>query len=306
MPQHILRSRHRAFGVFTDNCDQSETLDTLGKANYGSFMTTITVRRPSFEWPADLPVLPLPNDPARSCELVALSFTLPYLEPYLIRTMRVAAKQVEDAELRADMKAFSGQEAQHFQNHARINDVVRAQLSTPAAAAMRSLEDSLDADYRRFSNTKSLAFNLAYAEGFEAMTFALARSEMSVDDLDGAVPEWIDLISWHLAEEIEHRSVTFDAYEAVVNRYPYRVAVGTWSQLHFLRHLLRMATVLRKDTGAPDASMRTVTTQAAKRSWRNGTIPATLQATLPSYNPSDVAISDEVRMIASSQGVDLT
>jgi len=84
-------------------------------------MATITVRRPDFEWPSDLPVLPVPADPSRSCELVALSFTLPYLEPYLIRTMRVAAKQVDDPELRADMKAFSGQEAQHYQQHARIN-----------------------------------------------------------------------------------------------------------------------------------------------------------------------------------------
>ena len=268
-------------------------------------MATITVRRPNFEWPRDLPVLPVPTDPSRSCELVALSFTLPYLEPYLIRTMRVAAKQVDDPELRADMKAFSRQEAQHYQQHARINDLVRVQLSDDAAAAMRSLEDELEANYRRFSEQKSLAFNLAYAEGFEAITFALARSVLTTAGVTDADPAWESLMAWHLAEEIEHRTVTFDAYEAIVGRYTHRVAVGTWAQAHFLRYLLRMAAVLQRDTIDADVPMRKVVGQAARRNWRSGMIPGTLRAILPSYNPRNVPISDEVRLIAATQGVEL-
>lgn len=268
-------------------------------------MTTITVRRPEFTWPDDLPILPDANDPSRSCELVALSFTLPYLEPYLIRTMRAAAKEVEDEVLRAEMKAFSGQEAQHFQQHARINDVVRVQLSGPSAAAMRALEDDLEADYRQFSDEKSLAFNLAYAEGFEAMTFALARSAIGTADVGRVVPEWANLIAWHLSEEVEHRTVTFDAYEAVVGRYPYRVAVGTLAQAHFLRYLFRMATVLQRETVSAEIPMWRVLAQGVKRNWSNGTIPGTLRATLPTYNPRKVPLSDEVRLIAAAQGVDL-
>lgn len=269
-------------------------------------MATITIRRPDFQWPSDLPVLPLPDDPSRSCELVALSFTLPYLEPYLIRTMRIAAKQDLDAGLAAEMKAFSGQEAQHYKNHARVNDVVRSQLSPTGATNMRALEDGLEADYRRFSAEKSLAFNLAYAEGFEAMTFALARSVLRTADIEGAVPAWANLIAWHLAEEIEHRTVTFDAYEAIVGRYPQRVAVGSYAQLHFLRHLLGMAKVLQNDTIGADVSMRQVVTQAAKRNWRNGTIPGTLRTLSPNYNPRNVVIPDEVVMIAATQGVELS
>lgn len=268
-------------------------------------MTAITVRRPGFEWPTDLSLLPLPSDPERSCELVALSFTLPYLEPYLIRTMRVAAKEVDDPELRADMKAFSGQEAQHFQNHARVNDIVRAQLSDEAAMAMRSLEDALDANYRRFTDEKSLAFNLAYAEGFEAMTFALARSTMGDSATSEAVPEWANLIAWHLAEEVEHRTVTFDAYDRIVGRYAHRTAVGTWAQAHFLGYLVRMATVLRREVTEPGVSTASVAWQAAKRNWRTGMIPGTLRALSPRYNPRDVPLSDQVRLIAASQGVEL-
>lgn len=268
-------------------------------------MATITVRRPDFEWPSDLPLLPIAEDPSRSCELVALSFTLPYLEPYLIRTMRVAAKEVTDEELRSEMKAFSGQEAQHFQNHARVNEVVRAQLSPQNAAEMRALEEGLDADYRRFSDSKSLAFNLAYAEGFEAMTFSLARSAMRISDAGIMEPAWADLLAWHLSEEIEHRTVTFDAYDKIVGRYPYRVAVGTLAQAHFLRVLLRMATVLQQETVGTDARMWRTVTQAVGRNWRNGALPGTLRAVLPGYNPRRVVLSDEVKMIAASQGVQL-
>ncbi len=268
-------------------------------------MATITVRRPEFVWPSDLPVLPLPEDPSRSCELVALSFTLPYLEPYLIRTMRVATKEVADENLAAEMKAFSGQEAQHYKNHARVNDIVRSKLSPAGAAEMRSLEDALDADYRRFTDTKSLAFNLAYAEGFEAMTFALARSVMSVAEAEGVFPEWGDLISWHLAEEVEHRTVTFDAYEAIVGRYPHRVAVGAYAQAHFLRHLLKMARALQRDTFDAGVTMPTVLKQAVVRNWRNGIIPGTLRVHLPGYDPRKIVIPDDVVTIAAMQGVEL-
>ena len=108
---------------------------------------------------------------------------------------------------------------------------------------------------------------------------------------------------WHLSEEVEHRTVTFDAYDHVVGRHPYRVAVGGWAQAHFLRSLLRMAAVLQRDTIDADVSMRRVVAQAAKRNWENGTIPGTLRAVLPSYDPRLVPIHSDVRMIAASQGV---
>jgi hypothetical protein len=138
------------------------------------------------------------------------------------------------------------------------------------------------------------------------MTFAFARSALSLADLDEAVPEWGNLIAWHLAEEIEHRTVTFDAHDAVVGRYLQRIAVGSYAQIHFLRYLLKMAKVMQNDTVGAGVSMRHVVMQAAKRHWQNGVIPATLRTLPPSYHPSKVVISDEVIAIAAAQGVDLT
>lgn len=268
-------------------------------------MAAITVRRPVFEWPSDLPLVADPGDPQRSCETVGLSFTLPYLEPYLIRTMRVASKEIDDPDLLADVKAFSAQEAQHFKNHAAVNNIVRTQLSDEAGVAMRGLEDRLEADYRRYTADKSLAFNLAYAEGFEAMTFSLARSSMSTGNRGDISSKWSELMAWHLAEEIEHRTVTFDAYEKIVGKYPYRLAVGTRAQLHYLGYLLAMAHIVYRDQIDPTISARRVKMQAARRGWRNGSLQGTLRAMSPRYNPRNVEISDDVREVTDMFGIDL-
>ena len=115
----------------------------------------------------------------RETHLVAFSLTMPYLEPYLIRTFRSVADDITDPGLAADVKEFIGQEAQHFQNHRRINEIIKAQLGPDVAADLQAIEDRLDADYRRFNASKSRRFNLAYAEGFEAMTCAMAFTSIA-------------------------------------------------------------------------------------------------------------------------------
>lgn len=118
-------------------------------------MSGIHVRRMGFEWPEDLPLLAIPDDVARSCELVGFSMTMPHLEPYLIRTMRIAAKEATDARIVADMKNFSAQEAQHHRNHSLVNKIVRSKMSPEVAdevlAIEAELEAELEADYQRFT-----------------------------------------------------------------------------------------------------------------------------------------------------------
>lgn len=268
-------------------------------------VSTIEVRRPDFRWPDDLGLEPMPGDAATSCELLAISFTLPYLEPYLIRTMRAAAKLVDDPALLGDMKAFSGQEAQHHQQHTRINDLVRAQLSPTTAAEVRSIEDALEADYRRFTATRSDRFNLAYGEGFEAMTFALARALLDSADATRADPSWAGLVLWHLAEEIEHRTVTFDAYHHTYRSWAYRTAAGTWAQYHFLGHVVALATAFRRDLLPEAANRRAAAWFSLRRHLRLGTVGGMARALSPRYDPRRVPLSERVVALAATQGVDV-
>ncbi|MBI4932468.1 MAG: metal-dependent hydrolase [Actinobacteria bacterium] len=216
-------------------------------------MSTITVRRVTFEFPESLDDVVPGIDLLDESYLVAFSLTMPAIEPYLIRTMRAVAPKVTDPELAADMKAFIGQEAQHFQNHRRINDIVMRQLGVPATQRLQVILDELDADYKRFTAERSDRFNVVYAEGFEAMTCAMAISmfeEAANSAGDRPFGPWRQLWAWHAAEEIEHRTVAFGAYEHVAGGYLRRVAGALRAQWHFQRYIARLQRVVLEARGS--------------------------------------------------------
>jgi hypothetical protein len=112
------------------------------------------------------------------------------------------AKKVLDPKhkkLHEDLDIFIKQEVQHCKQHIAFNNSLYAQ----GYEGMKAIEESYKADYDRFLKEKSLRFNLAYAEGFEAMgsASALVFFEDLGDLLDGADKDAVDLWKWHLAEE---------------------------------------------------------------------------------------------------------
>jgi uncharacterized protein len=214
----------------------------------------ITVRKVKFEFPDDLDQVLPGRDVVRETYMVAFSLTMPYLEPYLIRTFRSVAADITDAGLAADVREFIGQEAQHFQNHRRINEIIKRQLGPAVAAELQAVEDRLDADYRRFNTSKSRRFNLVYAEGFEAMTCAMALTSIAEAEAGSSTIQpgpWGELWAWHLAEEMEHRTVAFDLYEHLEGSYPHRVIGSLRAQWHFQRTIDRLQRILLASQGAP-------------------------------------------------------
>lgn len=201
----------------------------------------------------------------------------------MIRTFRAAADDITDAGLAADVQGFIGQEAQHFQNHRRVNEMIKAQLGTTVAAELQSIEDRLDADYRRFNASKSRRFNLSYAEGFEAMTCAMALTSIAEAEAgrnsmsSGA---WGQLWMWHLAEEMEHRTVAFDLYEHLEGSYPYRVIGSLRAQAHFQRTIDRFQRVLLASQGAPAKRHSPPWFAAGRRRY--------FDTYKPGYNPGEI------------------
>ena len=243
----------------------------------------ITVRKVKFDFPDELDDVLPGNDLVRETYMVAFSLTMPYLEPYLIRSFRSVADDITDAGLAADVREFIGQEAQHFQNHRRINEIIKRQLGPAVAAELQTIEDRLDADYRRFNASKSRRFNLSYAEGFEAMTCAMALT--SIAEAEAGISSmspgpWGQLWMWHLAEEMEHRTVAFDLYEHLEGSYAYRVIGSIRAQAHFQRTIDRLQRVLLASQGAP-----------AKRHlppWFTAGRGRYLDTFKPGYNPGEI------------------
>ena len=214
----------------------------------------ITVRKVKFDFPDELDDVLPGDDHVNETYMVAFSLTMPYLEPYLIRTFRSVTDDISDTGLAADVEEFIGQEAQHFQNHRRINEIIKRRLGRDVATRLRAVEDDLDRQYRGFTASKSRRFNLAYAEGFEAMTCAMGLASLDEINAGTRTPrpgKWGELWAWHLAEEMEHRTVAFDLYEHLEGSYPYRVMAAVRTQLHFQRYVGRMQRILLEAVGAP-------------------------------------------------------
>lgn len=204
-------------------------------------MNTLTVRRPDFEFPQDLSVMPDITDKYYSALTCAVTMIAPHIERYLIRTMKRAKNEISDKLVLQDLNDFCGQEANHFRNHDKLNEILRGKLSGKNQQQLQQIEDDLIEDYRRFSNTKSLSFNLVYAEGFESATCGLSMWAFEINAFEALDPNWCSLIEWHLAEEIEHRTVAFYVYHALKGNYPHRLIFGTYSQMHLLKYLVRFA-----------------------------------------------------------------
>ena len=250
-------------------------------------MGTITVRRLALEFPDDLDPVLVEGCPEESYMHVGISLLLPHLEPYLIRSMKRAKEHVRDPELLADLEAFNGQEGQHYRQHVRFNEA----MGLPEIEALKELEGAIEADYQRFTRSKSLRFNLAYAEGFEAFTTALSRFSFETGLLDRVHPAARDLFLWHLVEELEHRTVAFDVYEHVCGGYFYRIAVGLFAQWHLNRFVLRTVDAMcRVDRGAFRAKYggraeARARTRTLRRQKLTRLIPKIVATHFPWYSP---------------------
>jgi predicted metal-dependent hydrolase len=274
----------------------SATDDAVASALEGA----ITVRRLRFEFAADLDPVLVEGRPEESFMHVGISALLPHLEPYLIRSMQSAKLHVRDEKLLADLEAFSGQEGQHYRQHVRFNEAMRLHRFP----GLRKAQADIEADYRRFTRTKSLQFNLAYAEGFEAYTMALSRFSFETGLVDRLPSDVRDLFVWHLVEELEHRTVAFDVYDHVCGGYLYRTGVSLFAQWHLNRFVLRVAEVLRradregfrKKYGGRAAAR--VRTRTLRRQMATRLLPKILATYLPWYSPHKIAMPTAARALA--------
>lgn len=150
------------------------------------------------------------NSPVMSHLLTALSSTFPIGEQFFVHSVRNVRDKVKDEKLQAQIAAFIGQEAMHSKAHTEFND------------AWRSEDYNLDRFQawlaRRNDYVKNLhpKIQLAITCAFEHFTallggYILRHPEVLATLDDDAVKLWV----WHAIEEIEHRAVAFDVYQAV-------------------------------------------------------------------------------------------
>lgn len=270
------------------------------QATQSASRNPIVVRQMEFDFPSELDPVVVEGNPEQSYLLVGLSLLLPYLEPYLMRTMKEARKEIRDPKLRDDLERFSAQEGQHYQQHIRLNKALRLD----AFPKLPALEEQLAADYKRFSREKSLRFNLAYAEGFEALTTATARFTFEKGPDPGTHPAVAALFSWHLVEELEHRTVAFDVYDHIYGDYLYRLTAGLYAQWHMASFIRRVSQhMLEADPAAVERAGGAAGREQRKRrdlpELRRGLLPKLLRTYSPRYRPHDIPFEPDLEVMAA-------
>lgn len=179
----------------------------------------IVVRSIPFEFPDEL-------EPAWSphrewAHMVnGASLTMPYLEPFLIATLKEAMDGIDDEEVLEEARGFNAQEAQHYKTHRRYNELLKAN----GYPELAEVEEAMKAGYEKLRK-RSLTYRLAYSCGFETMTLGVTNWLVSdrVKLFGGSDTRVASFIVWHFVEEAEHKRVAFDVYQAARGDYWQRV-----------------------------------------------------------------------------------
>lgn len=151
-----------------------------------------------------------PTLPELAAAANSISMLMPYVEPFIVRSVRETVPELDEP-LRNRTGAFLRQELAHQSQHRRFNDHLVEQCPR-----LSRLEGWVRRAYARIERKRSVRFRVAFAAGSETIAFGIARW---VDSHAGAIfrgvdPEVERLFVWHLAEEVEHKTAAFDAFEA--------------------------------------------------------------------------------------------
>ncbi|MDQ1427755.1 MAG: uncharacterized protein QOK39_1231 [Acidimicrobiaceae bacterium] len=194
----------------------------------------IKARRVVFDWKAT-PLHWVPDDPFTTHVINVLHLLLPAGEKWFCDVFREALPAITDDQLRDDVKGFVGQESLHSRAHAAV--VVHM---ADDGLDTRSYTAKIDWLFERLLGSHPLGVHrgmwllrrqwlstrLAIIAAIEHCTSVLgwwAITSSEALDEAGADPTMLDLLRWHGAEEVEHRSVAFDLYQHLSGSYVRRV-----------------------------------------------------------------------------------
>ncbi|BBX18742.1 metal-dependent hydrolase [Mycolicibacterium duvalii] len=183
-------------------------------------------RQVRFDW-SSLPRHWVPDDPFTSHMINVLHLLLPEGERHFIKAVLEASSLVDDPELEAAIKPFIQQESWHAWAHQVVLDRLAEQGIDTAPYTDRlgrTLSVMLGDPPKFFPPALKrwwLYRRLADVASLEHFTAVLGQWVLENKGLEnaGADPMMLDLLRWHGAEEVEHRSLVYDVYQNVSGSY---------------------------------------------------------------------------------------
>jgi len=148
-----------------------------------------------------------------------INLMFPHGERFFVRSVHHYFDRITDPVLREQVKAFFKQEGHHAAAHDAFN------------AALRGHGFEIDRYLERYRAVSSwiearvpAKLNLAGTAASEHFTAILADGAFTQGILDAIHPSIQQLLAWHAAEEIEHKTVAFDVLREIDPSYAWRIA----------------------------------------------------------------------------------
>ncbi len=207
----------------------------------------LTARRFTAPLPADMTRDWLPSSPAVAAALDTYSVLVPANEAFYMRTINASLPLIADPALRKAAETFIHQEAEHGVAHKRYWQTLDRQ-----GYRFRGFERAVDRlTFRTVERIAPLSIRLSMVSCVEHINAYMGHEFLSQRILADAHPEVRALLEWHFAEEIEHKTVSFDILQAVAPSYAIRLLglvlsaplfylVLTLGMLHFLAQNRRL------------------------------------------------------------------
>lgn len=143
----------------------------------------------------------------------ALSLLFPAGERFFMDSVRHYRDRIEDPELRKQVMGFIGQEAMHTREHVEYNDLLQA-AGLPAHKLDARLRVILQFIRKVLPPSLQLAQTVAL-EHYTAMLADLLLSD-TTGRVEGSVEGYKQMWLWHAIEETEHKSVSYDVWNVVI------------------------------------------------------------------------------------------
>lgn len=226
-----------------------------------------------------VPMHYIPDEVLATHIVNVMHLVLPEGERAMAQCLAEALPLIDDPRLREEVQGFIGQESMHAASHEGARRHLQSiGLKVDAyVSAIEWLVDRILGDHGLTGRAREewLKERLGLFAGMEHFTAVIGEWLLNADVLEerGMHPTMLDLVRWHGAEEVEHRSVVFDAYMYVDGSYGRRARTAILATATLLPlFIVSTAYMYRNDPSADKG-----------RFWLSQFISATRRGVIPSW-----------------------
>ncbi|MFD7844587.1 metal-dependent hydrolase [Nocardia sp. NPDC059764] len=252
--------------------------DSATRRSYQDEAHAIQARDVHFDF-SSVPMHYIPGEVLATHVVNVMHLVLPEGERAMAACLAEALPLIDDERLREEVAGFVGQESMHASSHEgarkHLQEIGLDVESYVSKIAW--LTDRVLGDHGLTGRAKQewLKERLGLFAGMEHFTAVIGEWLLETDALQraGMDPTMLDLVRWHGAEEVEHRSVVFDAYMHVDGGYGRRARTGLLAGGLLLPLFMVSTAYLYRRDPSPDKG----------RFWLKQFVSATRRRVIPNF-----------------------